>query len=163
MDETTKHCTACDTTKPVSDFGRNRARKDGLSHSCRPCTRAKDRQWRERNPSQRERNRVRSAALYADQDRYLDYRYRSLFGITLAQYDAMLAAQGGGCAICGTPPSDGEPRLAVDHDHRCCPTKKRSCGGCVRGLLCGNCNRGLGYFKDQADVLLRASRYLAAN
>lgn len=48
---------------------------------------------------------------------------------------------------------------AVDHDHSCCPGKT-SCGKCVRGLLCGNCNTILGRMRDDASALLRAAKYL---
>jgi hypothetical protein len=53
-------------------------------------------------------------------------------GVTDAEYDRLLAAQGGGCAICGNPPKTR--RLHVDHDHKT---------GRVRGLLCHRCNRAL--------------------
>lgn len=59
------------------------------------------------------------------------------FGITVERYEEMLARQGGVCAICKRRP--GKRRLAVDHDHSCCPGR-RSCGKCVRGLLCKACN-----------------------
>jgi hypothetical protein len=70
-------------------------------------------------------------------------------GVTSEQYEAMLAAQGGGCAICGNPPKTR--RLHVDHDHKT---------GNVRGLLCHKHNRGLAYFSDDADMLYRAGDYL---
>lgn len=82
-------------------------------------------------------------------------RYR----LTPAQYDALLAAQGGGCAICGAPESPDGSSLAVDHDHACCPTET-TCGLCVRGLLCRNCNQGLGNFQDDVPRILRAASYL---
>jgi len=66
--------------------------------------------------------------------------------------------QGGRCAICGSVNPDGR-RLAVDHDHACCPGK-RSCGGCVRGLLCDRCNRGMGFFGDDPALLESAAEYL---
>lgn len=53
-------------------------------------------------------------------------------GITAEEYDLRLAAQGGGCAICGATPKTR--RLHVDHDHKT---------GAVRGLLCLRCNRNL--------------------
>jgi hypothetical protein len=55
------------------------------------------------------------------------------YGITVAEYDRLLAAQGGKCAVCDRPPK--KIRLAVDHDH------KGSGRESVRGLLCGMCNR----------------------
>lgn len=55
------------------------------------------------------------------------HRLQRSYGITADQYDAMLAMQGGGCAICGGAPKDGQS-LAVDHDHACCPSRKKSCG-----------------------------------
>jgi hypothetical protein len=69
-------------------------------------------------------------------------------GVTTAQYEAMLAAQGGGCAICGNPPKTR--RLDVDHDHRT---------GKVRGLLCHRCNRALPSWVDEA-WLAKAGQYL---
>lgn len=71
------------------------------------------------------------------------------YGITLEKYDEMLAAQGGACAICTRPPSGQE--LVVDHDH---DTDE------VRGLLCQNCNIGLGHFRDDPDLLLQVIEYL---
>jgi hypothetical protein len=71
-------------------------------------------------------------------------------------YQALFRAQGGKCAICGTTQGHRSSRgrvcrLAVDHDHAT---------GKVRGLLCNNCNRGLGRFKDSVKNLEAALRYL---
>ncbi|MFE2073715.1 endonuclease VII domain-containing protein [Streptomyces misionensis] len=89
-----------------------------------------------------------------------DMRLRRNYGITVDQYDSMLAAQGGGCAICGTVPGEGTS-LHVDHDHACCPDRKKSCGGCLRGLLCEDCNRVLGMFRDDPARFESAITYLA--
>lgn len=62
-----------------------------------------------------------------------------------------------GCQICGT--TDGT--LHVDHDHKCCPGQKRCCGECVRGLLCGPCNRGIGLLRDDYERVAKAAAYLA--
>lgn len=158
MEKRTKMCPTCGIAKVHPEFGRNRARKDGLSFYCTTCARAKDAEWRKRSPEQAERNKLRLRELYVDQDRYLDYLYRSKFGISLAEYEAELEAQGGGCAICGGQNPNGN-RLAVDHDHECC-SGKRSCGRCVRGLLCSNCNHGLGKFGDDVGRLSKAIEYL---
>ena len=75
--------------------------------------------------------------------------YKSRTGIPLAEYDALLAAQGGGCAICGNAPKTR--RLHVDHDHKT---------GAVRGVLCFNCNQALGNSRDDVIVLQRLITYL---
>lgn len=88
----------------------------------------------------------------------------SRYHMTLEQYDQMLVAQGGVCAICGRPEEivDRGTRssLAVDHDHACCPGA-RSCGRCVRGLICNRCNRMLGLGSDDPLILAAAAEYLA--
>lgn len=76
------------------------------------------------------------------------------YGLTPASYNEMLAAQGGGCAVCGTPDVGGRwdsTAFHVDHDHAT---------GVVRGLLCLGCNRGLGYFNDNPEKLRLAALYL---
>lgn len=81
------------------------------------------------------------------------------FNITVDHYASMLAEQGGCCAICGTDNPAGRGEWHIDHDHSCCPGQ-RSCGKCVRGLLCNYCNIGLGHFNDDLDRLMNAMRYL---
>lgn len=81
------------------------------------------------------------------------------FGLTPARYAEMLAAQGGRCAVCATPPTAEEP-LHVDHDHACCPSKGKSCGKCVRALLCAWCNRGIGMLRDDPELLRKAASYV---
>jgi hypothetical protein len=90
------------------------------------------------------------------------------FRMTAEDYDAILESQGGGCAICGAPGDayedcyvGGARRLAVDHDHACCPGS-RSYGDCNRGLLCHGCNIGLGSFQDTPSRMLSAIKYLEA-
>lgn len=79
---------------------------------------------------------------------------RVFYRMVPEQYDDMLLAQGGVCAICGRKPTTR--RLAVDHDHRCCPGPK-SCGRCVRGLLDAACNTNLGKYLDSPAVLRTAA------
>lgn len=73
---------------------------------------------------------------------------RSVYRLGPGQFEAMLARQDGRCAVCGDRPT---ATLAVDHDHAT---------GEVRGLLCRNCNQGLGHFRDDPQRLARAIDYL---
>jgi hypothetical protein len=79
-------------------------------------------------------------------------------GITFEQYQALLEKQEFKCAICKSLTS-GVKDWNIDHDHKCCSTRK-SCGKCVRGLLCMKCNVGLGAFRDNLDFLQAAIDYL---
>lgn len=72
------------------------------------------------------------------------------YGLTLDEYQAMLAKQGGSCAICGDEPSEGK-RLNVDHNHET---------GAVRDLLCRWCNYALGNAKDDPARLRAMADYL---
>lgn len=64
------------------------------------------------------------------------------------------------CQICGVPEGSDSRMHSIDHDHSCCPANS-GCEKCVRGLLCGHCNRGLGLFRDDANLLESAIKYLA--
>jgi hypothetical protein len=79
-----------------------------------------------------------------------------LYNLTLQDYDRLLADQLGVCAICKQPPSV-QKDLTVDHNHGCCPVG-RSCGKCVRGLLCHGCNMRLGQL--ESDLVKRSLDYL---
>lgn len=79
------------------------------------------------------------------------------FGKTKEWYDAEYAK---GCRICKRPFGKSVAgRAGIDHDHACCPGKT-SCGSCVRGLLCGNCNLMLGLCGDSITILAAAIDYL---
>lgn len=80
------------------------------------------------------------------------------YGITEAEYEALVEIQGFSCAICGGHTEDVGP-LVVDHDHSHC-SGRSGCRACVRGLLCGRCNCGLGMFRESPFALRRAVDYL---
>ena len=77
-----------------------------------------------------------------------DYQLRYKYNITLADYEVLFDGQGGLCKICGQTSSR---LLVVDHDHAT---------GKIRGLLCSNCNSGIGLLKDDIKVLANAISYL---
>lgn len=82
----------------------------------------------------------------------LEYALRQ-HGLTRADYDRTLAAQGGRCAICRSETPKGPGRWHIDHDH---------VTGAFRGLLCNNCNRGIGFFADDPEIMKAAARYIIA-
>ena len=82
------------------------------------------------------------------------------FNVTRDWYNETLIRQNGCCAICGrSDPGRRYKHFSIDHNHDCCSGKK-SCGKCVRGLLCHYCNAGLGWFKDNIAVMKNAATYL---
>lgn len=108
-----------------------------------------------RRPEVKERRRRRSRERYAANREEIRKRLRNNrlvteYGITSDEYDELLQQQGGVCAICGSECPTGN-RLAVDHCHET---------GAVRGLLCLDCNSGLGRFKDSLERLASARQYL---
>lgn len=78
-----------------------------------------------------------------------DADWQRRYGLTPEEYLAIYNKQDGACAICGELP--GNSPLVVDHCHN---SKK------VRGLLCLKCNRGLGFFSDDPNLLRKAAMYL---
>lgn len=136
--DNTKRCTRCRHHRPLGQFAIDRGAKTGRSAWCKPCRN----DWAKAN-----RHRTRDVEYAA--------KLQSRYGITIDQYDAMLVAQGGRCAICPstTPGGHGGRRFHVDHDHTT---------GVVRGLLCSPCNSGLGHLGDNPDRLRAALAYLEA-
>ena len=83
----------------------------------------------------------------------LEYQMQKSYGIGIKEYDEILNGQNGVCAICSSPPPNNyKKRLNVDHCHTT---------GKIRGLLCDACNRALGLFKDNQDIMNKAISYLA--
>ena len=137
----------------VCDLCGKPIRRDNTVGVCSRTAECKSEQWRRwyaADPAILARRRG------PNREAQLKYKY----GRSVADYDALLAKQNGGCAVCGKTPEENGQALAVDHNHSCCPDKKRSCGRCVRGLLCNNCNLALGYCDDNPEVLLRLAEYV---
>lgn len=92
-------------------------------------------------------------------------RLKRVYGITTAQYESLLERQSGRCATCREPETARHQngtikRLAVDHDHACCPGQK-SCGKCIRGLLCQRCNVAAGILDALSpDLVTALTRYI---
>lgn len=136
-----KTCSRCRIEKSVEDFYA-RAR-GGHAAACRSCWAA-------------HRRAKLSADPLMDFKRGLWSGYR----MRIEDYEALLEAQGGRCAICRSDGSDMERRFHVDHDHTCCPRTWGTCGKCIRGLLCHRCNLMLGNSRDSIETLKSAIDYL---
>ena len=130
---TTKVCKDCQVEKPSIDFPKQPRNKDGLNTYCRSCQNIRTK------ASPNWKSNVRTASL------------KKNYGITPEDYDLMFAKQQGVCAICSQPDDEKRQYLCVDHDHAT---------GVVRGLLCHNCNIGLGKFQDDPNLLNKAIWYL---
>ena len=81
------------------------------------------------------------------------------YNIRIQDLEKMHEEQDDRCAICGRSEVIDGRSLVVDHDHRCCAGQK-SCGECIRALLCSSCNRALGFFGDSPELLRKAAEYL---
>ena len=134
-----KWCTTCEEWRPESEYASSKGKADGLQSRCRPC----------------------NAAIYRENaERVRDKMREQRFGITREEFDALFDAQGRVCDICGT----GDPGgiyWCVDHDHACCPGSDKTCGKCIRGILCARCNHALGNVRDNPKTLARMIEYLA--
>lgn len=73
------------------------------------------------------------------------------FGLTIEEYEAILVRQHYQCAICGKHVSEQTKAFAVDHDH---------VNSSIRGILCNNCNAGIGFFQNDPEICAKAKQYL---
>lgn len=176
-------CRACSDDKDEEDFHWKIKRlgiRQSVCKSCRSQDRKSNPEYYGKQDAKRyakdpERERARSAAhktTHREQgkrqsaswwannpDKKLHYRLKYK-GISRERYDELVAAQKGRCAACLTDdPGKGCTRFCIDHDHSCCPGEK-TCGDCVRGLLCQGCNKALGSVRDVPDTLRALAEYL---
>jgi hypothetical protein len=136
-------CRSCGETKPADDFYLRSANPEHPNYErrfaqCKDCIRADAQDWRNANPE-------------IHRERKIGYQLKRNYGIDRDQYDALLAAQGGRCAICGCEPGPEGKRPHVDHDHDT---------GAVRGVLCTSCNTAIGKFGEDVHLMARAAGYL---
>lgn len=165
----TKACSRCKKAKPLDQFNKESRKKDGRNIYCKVCMKVIRRKWRltekgkasdrKYAESQKGKLTAKKADLKYRKNnpvksklRHRKHRLKKAFGITIEQYEEMFKKQGGCCAICGDTNIKYGRRLAVDHEHET---------GKVRGLLCNQCNRALGYFHDSIVNLASAIKYLS--
>ncbi len=133
-----KTCPKCRVSKDKKEFGKDSATAKGISSWCKSCKKAWRSQWRKENPE-----KVKAQDFKSDLKKH--------YGITSEQYYQMIEDQKNCCACCGQSAENFKRGLHVDHDHTT---------GQVRGLLCTECNPGLGYFQESTERLEMAIAYL---
>jgi formylmethanofuran dehydrogenase subunit E len=184
-----KKCSRCHIVKDIEAFGHDAGRSDGYRYWCKECTNnnskiyyaanrelkaRKSREYREKNKEKinawvkeyrknnkdilSKRGKKNYQKTKEDKQKYYEskrdvIRNKNIFrnyGITIEQKTQMIIDQNNCCAICGEQLSNSR-FTHIDHDHK---TNK------VRGILCANCNSGIGMFKDNVNKLKRAIVYL---
>ena len=161
-------CTKCGEVKPLTDefFYPQVGYKYGLTRWCRDCrTKYSVGLNKEKRDEYRTENARKNRGLQPDKYRLREFiREMRGYGTTVEWYRDKLIEQLGVCALCGhLNYFKGElRRLTVDHDHKCCDRNAKSCGKCLRSLLCGDCNTTLGYVERWAGLpeMYRALQYL---
>ena len=152
-----RECRKCGETKPLEEFALAKGCKDGRRRVCKGC------RVEFRPESYKEKDRVRARQWILDNPERVTAKGIELHGITQEQYDALLEAQGGVCAICHQPEKwmlNGKVcRLSIDHDHDHCDGSY-GCKLCVRALLCRRCNTTLGLMGDDVNLVMMIAAYL---
>jgi hypothetical protein len=146
-------CTKCHEVKPLTSdyFYPQEGYKYGFTRQCLVCKGKNSTDW---NKDKRNQYRAEWAtkARGSDIDTYRArefVREMKKYGTTVEWYRDKLIAQNGLCAMCGhlSHHHGTIQRLQVDHSHGCCDVKTKSCGKCLRGLLCADCNILLSYLE----------------
>ena len=138
-------CHRCGESKPPTEFYPHATTARGYQYWCRSCC----------STARHER-----AGIPQDPKLTRKYKLKEAYGITPEDYDAMYELQEGRCAICGVQKEPWEPGAGIDGRDRFLVVDHCHIDGHVRGLLCGNCNHGLGKFRDDPALMRAAADYI---
>jgi len=141
-----RECRKCSENKDLSLFPTASDCLDGRKWTCRVCINSRRSNIRLEDPNAHNSKRRDYTSSEVGRSSYLNKQ----FGITLNDYNVLFEYQGGLCAVCRKPEVQGRS-LSVDHCHTTLE---------IRGLLCRNCNLGIGHFKDDWNLLIKAACYL---
>lgn len=152
-DRQTKWCNKCKEGKGLCEFWKDKSKRDGLDCWCKPCTRESNNKYNKENA---ERLKEYGRGWREKNSEHLkEYWDKRAYDLEPGARFKMLAKQGGVCAGCGLPETatrNGRViALSVDHIEG---TKK------VRGLLCRDCNIGIGVLKHDPDRLENLAKYI---
>jgi Recombination endonuclease VII len=147
-----KTCIKCSNKKPLAEFHYKKGGKLDRRSDCAACV--KIYQAKRRNGPKRQQI-LKEKRLYQKLHPEIkrNSHYKSMYGITLEEYNSKLESQQYVCAICRnpTPNSNQHKHLYVDHNHST---------GKIRGLICNPCNNTIGYAKEDIARLLKCIEYL---
>lgn len=135
-----KRCYKCDTHKPYSEFHKASQRADGYNSRCKECQYAYNKQRYDKDPEAFKLKRIKAR-----------------YGIEPEQYYELVK---NGCEVCGS-----HKLLHIDHDHSCCGYTEGSrdvitCGKCIRGVLCKDCNTAEGLLHSNPDITRKLAEYM---
>lgn len=133
-------CNKCNIEKDINEFAKSSDRTRGFRQPCKECLQKKRRDGRKENPKWYEINKKG--------------KLRRKYGITLDEFKEMKIIQNNQCGICGVSFDEAEFNKNfpnVDHNHET---------GKTRGILCTQCNSGMGFFNDNIELLEKAINYL---
>jgi hypothetical protein len=143
-------CPNCDRTLHVSHFYKSTQTKDRLERHCKDCQRAYVVDWQRRNKekfnSYQREWRSQNKEKHAASAKYS--KIRNKYGLSREEYDSLMEQSH--CGICDADLTERKP--ALDHCHAT---------GKIRGVLCSQCNTGLGMFHNNPEALRRAAEYLS--
>ena len=147
-------CSKCKTDYPIDNFYRDRSKPSGYHSICKSCHKKNCIKLLESNPDIRKKRNLISKLWREnnpERSRYLitTATLKSKYGISLEDYNLLLAKQNGCCAVCGSLPT--QQRLHVDHNH---------VTGEIRGLLCQACNVSIGKMKESPELLRKLALYI---
>ena len=158
--EQVKICKVCGEEKLLTEFSKNGSSLDGHMVICKKCRSEKRKSEYLDSPSKHcERQRI---SRKNNPDAHRGYDMKKRFGLTPEMFEEIFNAQDRKCAACGGTDS-GMPSGAwhIDHDHNCCPQKNvKTCGKCIRGILCRSCNLTLGNAKEDPNRLRKLAEYI---
>lgn len=136
----TKTCTKCNQVKDINLFAKGKSYSDGRRNYCKKCHSRYVTQYIKNNPSKRSKS---------------DYKRRfKRHGLTEEQYESLQKMYSGKCHSCKE-----RDAVNIDHDHLCC-SGPYSCGKCVRGVLCNQCNTALGLLNDDVAKIKKLIEYI---
>lgn len=139
-----KTCRVCQKTKPIHDFYKVSSNKSGYENRCKPCNISAQKLWAQNNKEKRNAIEKR----YRSKPEVMRRKVLKQYNLNEELFQELLVLQEKKCKICSL---EFTSMAHVDHCHKT---------NVVRGLLCGSCNRGLGMYKDNPELLRKAAEYL---